>query len=193
MTFGLTAPVQFKRTVEFSRNRTCRRTLRCSWAEPCLRWASWLMLNPSDADAERDDPTTVRVTKFTRAWGYDGWVIVNVYPFISSDPREIWARANWQANGPDWYSRDDLQANAADIEEVGRVSALRMVAFGTQPFERDEVWLEQCLERYQQPGEMSDGTLWCLGRTQGGAPIHPLARGKYRVPDSARPVVWRAS
>ena len=29
--------------------------------------------------------------------------------------------------------------------------------------------------------------LFCLGTTQSGAPIHPMARGRHRVPDSASP------
>lgn len=42
------------------------------------------MLNPSDAGERRNDPTALRVTNFTRAWGYDGWIGVNLYPFIAA-------------------------------------------------------------------------------------------------------------
>ena len=160
------------------------------------------MLNPSDADSKKDDPTTRRLTHFTRTWGYDGWIAVNLYPFISSDPAEMWKRANWEFNGPDWYARDDMLANLSDIEKAGRMSALRVVAFGAQPAEHDQVWLEECLERFGQPFNLAEGkrpatvayddqNFWCLGTNKNGQPLHPMTRGKMRVLDDAKPTIWR--
>lgn len=179
--FALEPVVQIQGDALFARDRTVRREIRRWWVERPKRWAAWLMLNPSDAGEKRNDPTALRVTNFTRAWGYDGWIGVNLYPFISSDPKVMWQRANWQHNGPDWYARDDMQANLQDIERVGRMSCLRMVAFGTQPAERDQPWLEECLEVFQQPFDYSewgfDERLHCIGVSKSGQPLHPLARG----------------
>lgn len=50
---------------------------------------AWVMLNPSTADAEVDDPTIRRVVRFTRDWGYDGLTVVNVYPFRAAKPRDL--------------------------------------------------------------------------------------------------------
>lgn len=179
----------------FTRNRTVRRALKRWWVDPPKRWVAWLMLNPSVADAGRDDPTTRRLTHFTRTWGFDGWIAVNLYPFVASDPAEMWNRANWEANGPDWYARDDMAANLRDIEAAGRMAALRVVAFGSQPIERGQVWLDQCLEAFQQPPDNSDNStaLWCLGVNQSGQPTHPMARGTHRVPDDQKPVPWRSA
>lgn len=179
--------------VVFSRNRENRCELRRWWTDPPVRWAAWLMLNPSDANAVRDDPTTRLVTHFTREWGYDGWIIVNLYPFISSVPARMWAWAAWENNGPDWYARDDQQANLSDIERVGRLASIRIVAFGVQPLQRCQEWLEQCLEAYSQPADNPDADerLYCLGKSITGQPLHPMARGKNRISRAAQPVLWR--
>ena len=145
-----------------------------------------MMLNPSDAGAEKNDPTMLRVIKFSQSWGYDGCIVVNLYPYISSDPREMWKWSRWLDNGPDWYARDDMMQNLIEIGAAGRMSCLRVLAFGAQPALRDQAWIEQCLERFEQ-----DGSCACLGRTATGQPIHPLARGKHRVSDAAQPIVWR--
>jgi protein gp37 len=36
------------------------------------------------------------------------------------------------------------------------------------------------------------GEIHCLGETASGAPIHPMARGKHRVPDDRQPLLWRS-
>lgn len=194
--FALEAPLVIHGDALFARNRTLRRQIRRWWVEKPKRWAAWLMLNPSDAGAEKNDPTALRVTHFTRSWGYDGWIGINLYPFISSTPDEMWAWSRWQDNGPDWYARDDMQQNLADIEEAGRRSCLRMVAFGAAPIVRDQNWLMECLERFQQPFANPDSDsaysedLWCLGTNKTGQPLHPMARGKWRVPDDRQHMRW---
>jgi len=152
------------------------------------------MLNPSDAGEHRDDPTSLRVTRFTAAWGYDGWIGVNVYPFVASRPADMWRRADWPNNGPDWEARDNLAANLHHIETVARHATLRVLAFGAAPISHDAGWLEQCIEAFSQPSNIdSDNCLWCLGVNQTGQPLHPMARGKWRVPDSQQPLLWKAA
>ena len=67
-------------------------------ADGCFRW--WLTrrwrpggrvliflgLNPSRADAERDDPTLRRLIGFAGDWGYDALVVVNLFARISASP-----------------------------------------------------------------------------------------------------------
>lgn len=198
VSFTLSSPVEVFSSEYFARRRTVRRALKRWWGDQPARWIAWLMLNPSNAEAKKDDPTTKRLTHFTRAWGYDGWIAVNLYPFISSRPAEMWHRRNWQVND-DWAARDDLQANLVDIEQAARMAALRVVAFGAQPVEKDEMWLEACLERFGQPFTLAEGkypatvaydddNFWCLGTNAKGQPLHPMARGKLRVPDSTEPL-----
>lgn len=179
-------------SAKFSFERTCRNEIRRWWVEKPTRWVAWLMLNPSDAGEKKNDPTALRVTHFTRAWGFDGWIGVNVYPLISSTQLEMWRWVDWENNGPDWYARDAIHHNVEFIEAAGREASLRMAAFGAQPSERDDGWLEECLEAFQQPSNVGAGEmLHCLGTNKTGQPLHPMARGKWRVPDDRRPILWR--
>ena len=179
-------------SARFSREGTLRNEIRRWWTLKPTRWAVWLMLNPSTAKAERNDPTALRVTHFSKTFGCDGWIGVNLYPFIASEPKAMWRWANWQAHGPAWDVRDDLQANLLDIETAGRMATIRMVAFGAAPVYHDDVWLEQCLEAFGQPADEpgADEQFYCLGVNSTGQPLHPLARGKMRVPDSQQRIPW---
>jgi hypothetical protein len=47
----------------------------------------FIMLNPSSADAKRDDPTIRRCINFTKKWGYGGIYVGNLYPLISPKPK----------------------------------------------------------------------------------------------------------
>lgn len=189
--FELSA-VEVRGSARFSREGTLRNEIRRWWTPSPTRWAAWLMLNPSTAKADRNDPTALRVTHFSKAFGCDGWIGVNLYPFIASEPKAMWHWANWQAHGPAWDVRDALQGNLVDIEEAARMSVLRMVAFGAAPVYHDEGWLEQCLEAFGQPADVTpaDERFYCLGVNSTGQPLHPLARGKMRVPDNQQPVLW---
>jgi len=51
-------------------------------AEPLL---GWVILNPSTPDGRRDDPTVRRCMALSRAWGYGGVVIRNLYGLVSTD------------------------------------------------------------------------------------------------------------
>lgn len=41
---------------------------------------TFVMLNPSTADARKDDPTIRRCLSYARSWGYDGIRVVNLGP-----------------------------------------------------------------------------------------------------------------
>lgn len=56
---------------------------------PSRPHACWAMLNPSKATRERRDPTDKKVEKFTRAWGFGGYTIVNLAALQATDPDEL--------------------------------------------------------------------------------------------------------
>lgn len=49
----------------------------------------FIMLNPSTADAELDDPTIRRCKIFTASWGYDELVVVNLFAFRATNPQDL--------------------------------------------------------------------------------------------------------
>jgi hypothetical protein len=146
------------------------------------RWSTgtsvvWIMLNPSTADAEKDDPTIERVIAFSREWGHDAAVVVNLVPFRSPDPREAerWAA---QTDVGDVLSRNDL-AIAGAIQS----SALTLCAWGASKWARSvgqqhTTWFGGALP------------LCCLGVNSDGSPRHPLARGRARVPSDQEPRLY---
>jgi competence protein ComEC len=78
------------RTATFSRCGTYRyRLTRTLGAGPTI---AFVMLNPSTADASVDDPTIRRVTAFARRLGAGELVVVNLFAFRATRPRDL-ARA----------------------------------------------------------------------------------------------------
>lgn len=50
----------------------------------------FVMLNPSTADAEIDDPTIRRCMGFARTLGFDGIRVVNLYAYRATKPADLW-------------------------------------------------------------------------------------------------------
>jgi hypothetical protein len=128
-----------------------------------LLWRRWtdassvlfVMLNPSTADARRDDPTIRRCIGFARAWGFGGVEVVNLFAWRATDPRELRRAAD--PIGPD---NDRAIAKAA-----ARNHAI-IAAWGVHG---------ALLERDRQVAVLLAGArVHCLARTGNGAPRHPL-------------------
>jgi hypothetical protein len=123
----------------------------------------WLMLNPSTADATEDDPTIRKVKGFTTRAGYGRALVVNLFAWRATDPRDL-RRAALSA-------RDVVgRRNRAAIIEAAALSSAVVCAWGAlgaAPWARAQVsralgWLG------------ADARLLCLGLTKRGAPLHPL-------------------
>jgi hypothetical protein len=64
------------------------------------RGVTWIMLNPSTADAHTDDPTVVRCMTYAQDWGYGRIDILNLFALRARDPRQLWAHEPDYAVGP---------------------------------------------------------------------------------------------
>jgi len=76
---------------EFSECRRYRYSLRHEVApilsgSKNLKWIAWIGLNPSTADEGNLDPTLRRIRGFTSDWGFDGFVMLNLFAFRATDP-----------------------------------------------------------------------------------------------------------
>ncbi|MBA4304632.1 MAG: hypothetical protein C0424_10445 [Sphingobacteriaceae bacterium] len=49
----------------------------------------FVMLNPSNADADHDDPTIRRCIAFAKSWGYDELKVANLLPYRATDPMDL--------------------------------------------------------------------------------------------------------
>jgi hypothetical protein len=145
--------------------------------------------NPSDADAEKDDPTCRWWINWFRLFGFGGFTAGNLWPFCTSSPdkcREIVQRAN---DGLDWAARDAIQFTNLPAVVAGAKAADQVfVCWGS--IARDDVWIEHVVEEIQS-GIAPYPDLWCWGKTQSGAPTHPMARGKHRIATDQKPILYR--
>jgi hypothetical protein len=153
----------------------------------------WIGLNPSTADHRENDPTVRRWIHFSSACGFGGFVAVNIYPFRTPNPAALRRWADWLNNGPDWYVRDTIMHNFDVVVREAKQAALVVACWGAGADWNDDAYMrtEHLIEEIQS-NEAPWPDLHCLGKTAGGHPIHPMARGAHRVPDDARPVIWRA-
>lgn len=90
------------------------------WSMDPKRFCMFVMLNPSTADAQLDDPTIRRCIGFAKSWGYDGLYVGNVYAYRSTDPKQLWAVDD--PVGPE---------NDACLKEMAHRCDLVVAAWGT--------------------------------------------------------------
>jgi hypothetical protein len=114
---------------------------------------TFVMLNPSTADAEQDDPTIRRCIGFARSWGFARLKVVNLYAYRATDPRDLYA-----------YDGDRVgPENDCTIAKVIGGSDLAVCAWGANNANgRDR----RVLDLIAAPH--------ALGLTNGGKPRHPL-------------------
>jgi hypothetical protein len=115
----------------------------------------FVMLNPSTADASRDDPTLRRCASFARGWGY-GWLdVCNLFAYRATDPREL--RGAVDPVGP---------LNDATIAELASRADRVIAAWGVPGARSGRAAVVMNILRSSR--------VWCLGTTRDGAPRHPL-------------------
>jgi len=140
------------RSAEISRDGRYRYMLRRVWDDtrPTVLFVG---LNPSTADAARDDPTIRRCMRFASDWGFGQLIVANLFAFRTSSPRLLRrVRAPIGPHNDRWLRRLTAEAEAT------------VVAWGNHGtfLGRDQ----QVLELLADPR--------CLDVTKRGQPRHPL-------------------
>lgn len=143
---------------------TYRYSLTRSWDEALLQ-VCFIMLNPSTADAEQDDPTIRRCIAFARAWGYGSLEIVNLFGLRATDPKAL-------------YIHPDPIGRSNDVHIIGAVGRSQQViaAWGNHGTLR---------ERGRFVAN-AIGQCYCLKKTKSGEPNHPLYLSSRLVPEIYR-------
>lgn len=110
---------------------------------------TWILLNPSTADANTDDPTVRKCIGFARRLGFGGITIVNLFAYRATDPSQL--RGATDPIGP--ANRSALKVLAYGFCVVG---------WGATPTPPKPLEI------------LRNRPLWCLGQTKDGSPRHPL-------------------
>lgn len=140
-------------------------------ARPSLPVATFVMLNPSRADAEADDATIRRCVGFARALGCEALCVVNLYAYRATDPAALWTAPVDPTGGE--HNDDVLRETAAGA--AARQDPL-IAAWGNHA-RPDRVAHVLALPGFDR--------LSALGVTKSGAPRHPV-----RLPASTRPIPY---
>ena len=77
-----------KKSAVISKCHRYRYELHREWDEKKGK-VLFIMLNPSTADADNNDLTTIRCINFAKKWGYGGIMIGNIYPFRAKRPKDL--------------------------------------------------------------------------------------------------------
>lgn len=131
-----------------------RYRLERTW-DPELPRVAFLMLNPSTADAEADDPTIRRCIGFAKSWGFGGLIVGNLFALRSTDPKALYSHPD--PIGPE--NNGHLRTISVDAETI-------VCAWGAHGAFRD---------RGREVAKMLDFcNLAALKVTKEGHPGHPL-------------------
>jgi hypothetical protein len=165
----MTAPV-LERTARISEDGVYRYELGRWWAHGVAPIDTWIMLNPSTADAAVDDPTIRRCMAFSRRWGAGGIRVVNLFALRATDPNTLRRR-------PDPIGPDNDAAIARSVELTRAGGARVLAAWGSHVMS---------VHRARHVRDLVGDPLLCLGTTRGNHPRHPLY-----VRGDTEPVPWR--
>lgn len=174
---------------EFSEDGKSRLSLRYTW-DRSLPAAAWFMNNPSQAGRPaRDgstsptfDPTATRTIHFSRMLGCGTAWLVNWCPMIATEPADLWLMLKADGFPPGLELSNHLR-----IAPIAAAARFRIMACGAEGLRRHPVLFRAAAAVFVGAEE----TL-CLGTTDGGAPLHPLARGKHAIRNATRPVPFHA-
>jgi hypothetical protein len=127
----------------------------------------FIMLNPSTANAEQDDPTIRRCKAYALAWEYGRLEVVNLFAYRATDPGVLYTMSRDTAIGVD---------NDQHIVEACTASALVVCAWGNHGSLHDRANKVLSLIRAQsiQPH--------ALKLNSSGHPAHPLYLRKDATP-----------
>jgi len=132
----------------------------------------FIMLNPSTADAEFDDPTIRRCINFAKDWGYGSLTVGNLYAYRTSSPEVLFARNN---------TVEENKINDEWLKTICYTNAV-ILAYGAKKLS---------INRARQVMEtLSDITmigLYHLGLSKDGYPRHPLY-----LPGDTKPIKWES-
>ncbi len=115
----------------------------------------FIMLNPSTADADVDDPTIRKCIKYAKKWGFGSLYVGNLYAFRATKPKDVLSLSLQEATG-------DL--NDQHLQYMINKCSKIVVAWGAHGM----------MGTFQVRRLIENKKKWCLHINQHGSPKHPL-------------------
>ncbi len=139
----------------FSDDRKYRYALWRVW-NPNRDLLMQIGLNPSSANELRNDPTITRGIVRAYRRGFGGFLMGNLYAFVSTDPKALIENENTVGELTDYY-----------LKEMVGLSSLQVCGWGSFP---------AAMKRAGEVLKMIPAP-YCLGVNSDGQPKHPLYVG----------------
>jgi len=160
--------MNIKRNALFDQTKKYRYLLTRKWADGNEK-ITWIMLNPSTADAFKDDPTIRRCIGFSQKWGASNLDIVNLFAYRSTDPRKL-----YKIDDPIGAKNDEIILNST--KNAKKI----IIAWGNHGilYDRDKYVLSNLLKEYSNK-------IYILKRLKSGQPGHPLY-----IPYNTKLMLW---
>ena len=149
----------------FSSDRKYRYELTRIW-NPAKPLVGFIGLNPSTGDEVENDPTIWKLSRVAESWGYGGFVIMNLFAFVTP--------------GPEAMKKAD--------EPIGKDTDKRLNEFGQR---KD---LDKIIAVWGDDGAFMDRglkvksmfkQLWVLKLSEAGQPRHPRF-----LKEDLKPIKW---
>lgn len=122
----------------------------------CMQPLGIIMLNPSTADADADDPTIRSCCEFARRGGFGGIRVCNLFAYRSPSTIEL-----------AHYSDPIGPRNDEYLRELAATPYVILCAWGATVFGNARA-------THVLSTVLKERRLWCLGRNKDGSPCHPL-------------------
>lgn len=116
----------------------------------------FIMLNPSTADADTDDPTIRRCIGFAKYWGFGGLYVGNIFAYRSTQPKGLF-------NPFDPVGKE----NVSHLLMMSQECEIAVCAWGNSPIVRKMRADHKPLENVKIP-------LHYIELSKDGTPKHPL-------------------
>jgi hypothetical protein len=141
------------------------------------RHVAFIMLNPSTADGQKDDPTLRRCRAFAQALGFTGLQVANLYAFKATDPKQL--------KLVDLATRLGAE-NDTYVKLVANRCHYLIAAWGRRPSGLRAAEHQARIKAVRAILARTGKPVWCLGRTKALEPRHPLM-----LPKSSRPMLYQ--
>ncbi len=145
-----------KKDAILDKTRQYRYALKRQWGADDENFVNFVLLNPSTADENIDDPTIKACIKFAQNWGYDGILVTNLFAFRATEPTDLKKAENPIGDQNDSY-----------IKKYAKRSKIIVIAWGNHGnFLNRGEQVVKLLSQIKDPH--------CLQILKNGSPKHPL-------------------